>query len=391
MRICFYSSGNSLQGGAERSQARIAQWLIERGDDVHVVLPRESELTEHYRSIGATLHVIYWQHLQKLSDPVHVLKYVLGWPIITFRLCRLLRRERIQVMHVNEILDFQGLVASRLAGVPCATYVRIILPSRLMRRVVRFIALTFANRVVCVSHATHRMALGATRHPKVQVIQNPGADPAVFNPDTVQPVSAPGAEGMRVIGMVAKLVREKGHLLLVEMAARLRDRGFTELCYVIVGGEVAGHEAYARELRDAVRDRELNDVFHFAGQQHDIAGHLAAWDIVCHLPLVEDCFPGVILEAAAMARPIISFDSGGITEQVTHPTSARLVTIGDVDAMTEHAIQLLSDPTTAERMGERARLEVTSKFSRQRHRAELDQLYDDLRNRRKPASADSDM
>lgn len=387
MRICFYSSGNSLQGGAERSQARIVQWLIERGDDVHVVLPRESELTEHYRSIGATLHVIHWQHLQKLSDPVHVLKYALGWPIITFRLYRLLRRQRIEVMHVNEILDFQGLVASRLAGVPCATYVRIILPSRLMRRIVRFVALTFANRVVCVSHATHRMALGETHHRKVQVIHNPGADRTVFDPESVQPVDIPGADGRRVIGMVAKLVREKGHMLLVEMAARLRDRGFTDLYYVIVGGQVAGHEAYARKLRDAVRDRGLDNVFHFAGQQHDIAGHLAAWDIVCHLPLVEDCFPGVILEAATMARPIISFDSGGITEQVTHPTSARLVTIGDVDAMTEHAIQLLSDPTTAEHMGERARQEVTSKFSKERHRAKLDQLYDDLRNRRNSSPA----
>jgi len=385
MRICFYSSGNSLQGGAERSQARIVQYRIDCGDEVHVVLPAKSELTDHYRRIGATMHVIHWQHLQRLTDPVHVLRYLFGWPVITLRLCRLLRRERIDLLHVNEILDFQGLVAARLAGVPCATYVRIILPSRLMRYVVRTIALAFADRVVPVSHATHRLALGGVQNPRVCVIHNPGADLSVFDPKQVKPIHSFGTTAnVRVIGMVAKLVREKGHLIFVELAGRLRDRGYDNLRYVIVGGEVPGHQAYAGELRDAVRARGLDPVFQFAGQQRNIAGYLAGWDIVCHLPLVEDCFPGVILEAAAMQRPILSFVSGGITEQVTHPDSARLVPIGDIDALTRHAAELLDNPDKAVHMGQHARDEVTAKFSIEKNRRQLDRLYDELVHHRHP-------
>lgn len=386
MRICFYSSGNSLQGGAERIQARIVQYLVSSGDDVHVVLPKSSELTEHYQRIGANVHIIFWQHLQRLTDPIHVFRYLFGLPIITFRLIRLLRRERIEIMHVNELLDFQGLVAARLARVPCVTFVRIILPNRFMRWIVRRIGFALAHRVVTVSHATHRMALGGSRSKKHKVIYDPGADLTVFDPDSVAPIQQSRHEGCRVIGMIAKLVREKGHLLLVEIAGRLQKQGYTNLRYQIVGGEVPGHEQYAKELRQAVTRAGLDECVEFLGQQNNVAGYLAGWDIVCHLPLVEDCFPGVILESAAMARPIVSFVSGGIPEQVTHPTSARLVKIGDIDGLQREVIDLLDHPDVASQMGKNARQEVTSRFSIEKHRAEHKKLYDELLHRRNPSA-----
>src|SRR5271169_4250186 len=113
MRICYYSSANSLQGGAELSQVRIVAHLLGNGHEVHVVLPRESELTHHYRQMGANVHVLYWQHLTTLTNVPHVLKYLFWLPIITLRLAWLLRKLRIDVLHVNELLDFQGLAAAR--------------------------------------------------------------------------------------------------------------------------------------------------------------------------------------------------------------------------------------------------------------------------------------
>ncbi len=378
MKICFYSAGNSLQGGAELCQVLLVEHFISQGHDVHVVLPKAGELSAHYESVGAKVHLLYWQQLQTLSDPLHVLKYMLFLPIIIIRLALLLRRIRCDLLHTNEVLDFQGLVAARLAFVPALTYVRIILPNRSLRWIVGRIALILANRVVCVSRAVHHLALFDSKSPKIRVIYDGGPELDKFDPDTVAPVRPAGCEGKLVVGVVAKMVREKGHLLLVEAARRLRDRGYDQLRYVIVGGSVPRHEPYEQELRDTITRYGLKDIFTLVGQQKNIPVYLAGMDIVCHLPLVEDCFPAVPMEAAVMRKPVVSFIAGGIPEQLTSPTSARLVAIGDVDALVEQLIDLIDNPETRAALGAAGRDEITTKFSLDRHLSELKRVYAEL-------------
>ena len=378
MRICLFTSANSLQGGAELCLVLIARHLLAEGHEVHIVLPETSELTEHYESIGVKVHVSYWQHLRTLADPLHVLKYLFYFPIITIRLARLLRRERIDLLHVNEILDLQGLLAARLARTPAITHVRVILPGRALRWVLARIAIALAQRVVCVSGAVHRMALDGSKSPKVHVIYDGGPDLDIFDPDRVEPIRPTDAGDAIVIGMVAKFVRAKGHLALIDLAEKLRDRGYDNLHYVIVGGPVAGHETYADELREQIQARGLADRVHLVGQQHDVAGYIAGMDIVCHLPLNEDPFPGVPMEAAAMRKPVLSFVSGGVPEELTHPDSVRLAPIGDVDALAPHAAELIENPELRRQIGGNAQAEVRSRVSLQKHLAAVDRLYQEL-------------
>lgn len=381
MRICFFTSANSLQGGAEKCQVLIARHQMELGDEVHVVLPGESELTAHYRALGASVHVRRWEHLRTLRDPAHVARYAAGLPVITGRLADLLRARRIDLMHVNEILDFQGLIAARMVGVPSVAFARVILPSPPIRQALAALVTTLADQVVCVSEAVRRLAFGGTNRPKVRVIYDGGPDLEIFDPRRVQPIRPPGARGARVIGMVSKLVREKGHMALLNLAVSLRRRGVRDVHYVIVGGEVPGHEDYAEEVRRRIEREGLSDVVHLVGQRSNVAGYLAGMDLLCHVPLWEDPFPGVPMEAAVMERAVIGFLSGGVPEELTHPTTARLVPIGDVESLADHAVELLDDEELRARMGRAARREVLSKVSLPKHFTEIDALYAELAER----------
>ncbi len=375
MKVCFFSTGNSLQGGAERCQIIIAEHLLKCGHEVHVVLQQESELTDHYRQLGAHVHRIYWQHLRNLSDPLHVLKYLWGLGPTILRVARLLRREHMELMHVNEILDFQGLIAARLAKVPGVVFVRTILPNRWLRRGLAGMVLKLADRVVCVSHAVHRMAMGDSPSKKVCVIYDGGPDERIFDPDRVEPIRQPQADGGIVLGLVAKLVPAKGHLWFVELADRLRRKGYTDVYYTIVGGVVAGYERYEVQLRDEIQRRGLTEAFWLPGKQLDVAPYISGMDVVCHLPAGEDPLPGVPMEAAAMRKPVLSFVSGGVPEELTHPTSARLVPIGDIDALVEHTCELIDDAALRHRMGDCACREVRSKFIMTDHLEQIGALY----------------
>lgn len=379
MRICYFSSANSLQGGAERSQVRLVRHRLSLGDRVHVVLPFESELTAHYRRLGARVHVIYWQHLQTLGDLPHVLRYLLYLPVITLRLARLLRRERIELLHVNEILDLQGLVAARIAGVPALTYVRYVLPNRLLRRIVALLAVALADRVVCNSHACRRLAMEASGSAKIRVIHNGGPDLEEFDPARVEPErpeSVPA--GAVVIGTVAKLVEEKGHHMMVELAKRLTMLGYRELHYVTVGGPVPGHERYARRIHRSIQQAGLEKRWHFLGKRTSVAAPMAGMDIVCHLATCEDTFPAVPQEAAALGKPVLAFRVGGIPEVLTHPGSIRWVELGDIEGLIRQARELLDDPRLRQRIGRAACEEIRRRVSLSRHFAAVDALYREM-------------
>jgi glycosyltransferase involved in cell wall biosynthesis len=375
MKVCFFSTGFSLQGGAERCQVIIARHLLARGHQAHVVLPGESELADHYRKIGAQVHIIYWQHLRKLSDPLHVLKYLFWLLPTVLRVAWLCRRHRIDLVHVNEILDFQGLIAARLAGVRSVVFVRTILDWPLMNGILAAIASCLADEVACVSAAVYREVFRGWRRPHIRVLYDGGPDYATFDPDKVAPVRPDVPRDAPVIGMVSKLVYIKGHLPFLDLARRLDELGCRKAHYVIVGGPVPGHEDYARLVAERIGRYGLSGRVHMVGKQNDVAGWIAGMDIFCHLPLREDPFPGVTMEAAAMRRCILAFISGGVPEQLTHPVSARLAPVGDIDALAGHALRLLEDPALRAEMGRRARQEVKGKFSIPSHLAEVDELY----------------
>jgi len=378
MKVCFFSTGYSLQGGAERCQAIIVRHLLESGHEAHVVLPAESELSEHYRAIGAHVHIIYWQHLRKLSDPLHVMKYLFWLAPTILRVAWLCRKHRIDLVHVNEILDFQGLIAARLAGVPGVVFVRTILDWPLMNGILAGIVASLADAVACVSGAVYRMTFRAWRRRHIRVLHDGGPDYYVFDPEKVAPIRPEIPPGALVIGTVSKLVPSKGHLQFLELAHRLDELGYTHLHYVIVGGPVGGHEAFARLVEKRVEQYGLGRRVHMAGQQNDIAAWLAGMDIVCHLPLVQDSLPGVPMEAAAMGKPILGFISGGVPEELTHPTSARLVPVSDIDALARNAIEIIENPRLRAEMGRRAHEEIRRKFSIPSHLKQVGDLYESL-------------
>ena len=378
MKVCFFSTGYSLQGGAERCQVIIVRHLLESGHEAHIVLPAESELAEHYRQIGAHVHIIYWQHLRKLSDPLHVMKYLFWLAPTILRVAWLCRRHRIDLVHVNEILDFQGLIAARLAGVPCVVFVRTILDWPLMDGILAAIATFLADAVACVSGAVYRIVFRSWRRRHIRVLYDGGPDYDVFDPDKVAPIRPDIPPGALDIGMVSKLVYIKGHLPFLDLARQLDGMGYDHVHYVIVGGLVGGHEEYARLVDERIEQYGLGNRVHMVGQQNDIAGWMAGMDIVCHLPLRDDPLPGVTMEAAAMGKPVLGFISGGVPEQLTHPASARLVPIGDIDALARNAIELIESPKLRAEMGRCARQEVRRKFSITSHLAEVDKLYRSL-------------
>jgi glycosyltransferase involved in cell wall biosynthesis len=96
------------------------------------------------------------------------------------------------------------------------------------------------------------------------------------------------------------------------------------------------------------------------------------------LPSCREGLPNVILEAMAMARPVVATDVGGVSELVEHEVTGFLVEAGHPQPLAQALLRLMDNPGLAAQMGAAGRQLVERQFSLERMVAGTTALYDDL-------------
>jgi glycosyltransferase involved in cell wall biosynthesis len=110
---------------------------------------------------------------------------------------------------------------------------------------------------------------------------------------------------------------------------------------------------------DLVRELGVADAIDWVGEVAEPHPLIAAADVFT-LPSREDPFPLVVLEAMALARPVVAFDVGGVGEQLDD--TGLVVAAEDVDAMAEAVVALLDDEGERRRLGALAAHRVRSLY-----------------------------
>jgi glycosyltransferase involved in cell wall biosynthesis len=380
----YFSSAAHVQGGAAQCMFKNARWLQRCGGKPLVVLPDKGRILDWYEREEIEVLVIPFVQPHRRSSVVYMLRYVLSSIGIALALAALIRQREIGVVHVNEIIYWPGLVAARIAGAKAVCHVRtIIRQPEWMRRTLTEMAYRLSDQVLCVSCAVSEKMFGS-RGGKIRTLYDPGPDLDLFDPGTAGNRGEVRQEmGIEqdafVIGLVSKFTRTKGHLALVEAARRIAEEATgMEVNYLMVGGRVVGHEAYHQAVRDRVSEYGLDSQFVFAGVRADVPRLMNACDVMVHLPQHDDPFPGVVLEAMAMERPVVATKSGGVPEQFEDGHSGLLVPKGDIQALVTVLLGLAKNPLERRRMGKAARAYLTSHFSSERFFLELRGVYEGL-------------
>ena len=92
----------------------------------------------------------------------------------------------------------------------------------------------------------------------------------------------------------------------------------------------------------------------------------------------KESFGLVLLEAMACGVPGIGTNIGGIPEVIEHGTNGYLVELGDVDAVAQYAIELLSDEDKLAEFRMNALEAVQTKFNSETIIEQYEKLYEKL-------------
>lgn len=364
--------------GASRSLLRLLPEVRKRGIEARVVLPEHGPLEEKVRSLGIEVIVDRWLTVidRNRFRSIRLFGLGLGFPVSVWRLVRVIRRHRIRLVHTNTGVMPAPALAARIAGVPHVWHIRdSFIEFRALWRFYRRYITGLSSRVVTVSRA---IAAQFDEAPNVEVIHN-GMPISEF-PERTESMRREFrdryalGEGF-VVGCVGriKLVR-KGQEILIQAAARLRERGIRAK-YLVVGSPFRGNEDHLIRLKQLIRDLGLVEDVVFTGELADVRPAYAAMDVLVLPSAQPEPFGGVVLEAMGMGRPVVATAIGGSLDQVDEGRTGFLVPPGDASALAERLAVLLTDDGLRLKMGEAGRERLVHCFSIEQMIGKLDAAY----------------
>lgn len=122
----------------------------------------------------------------------------------------------------------------------------------------------------------------------------------------------------RVILAPGRMVRRKGHHLIVQAAQRLKANGVKDFLIVFTG-EDQGRTSYTGDLWDLIATTGTNDVIRLAGLTGDLPAAFAASSIAVFASTQAEGISRNILAAQAMGVPVVASDNSAGPDIVLAP------------------------------------------------------------------------
>jgi glycosyltransferase involved in cell wall biosynthesis len=212
-------------------------------------------------------------------------------------------------------------------------------------------------------------------------------DPALVTPERIAAVRSGwdiGPETLAIV-VIGRILRRKGHHIVVRAARRLKELGLRNFTFVFVG-EDPGRSSYAGELWDLVLATQTSDVIRIVGPPDDLPAAYGAATVIVSPAIQLEGSERSVLEAMAMARPVVTSDLAAGTETVLAPPGVaedRMTGLtfkgGDDHELAAALIRLLSASESVRiAVGRRGRERVAAQFASEEGAAQMLALYVEL-------------
>lgn len=354
-------------GGAEVLAARLARQLSDRYRFVFACLDELGSLGEELQRDGFAVQVLGRRP-------------GLDWRCVR-RLARLLRQERVAVLHPHQYTPFFYSSAARWLGrrpplvftehgrhFPDYPRRKRILANRLLLRK--------GDRVVGVGEVVRQALIRNEGIPaqRVSVIYN-GIDLTGFrgngaDREVVRREWGFGAEEL-VLLQVARLDYLKDHATALRTLSQLLPQ-CPQARLVLVG---EGPERPV--IEKLLGELGLHHAVRLLGQRSDVPRLLAGADVFL-LTSISEGIPLTVIEALAAGVPVVASRVGGLPEMVTEGETGLLAPAGDSAALAAQLLRLIRDRQLRQRLVQQGREAALAKWSERRMHAAYAELYDDL-------------
>jgi len=231
------------------------------------------------------------------------------------RLFKLVHTHAIDLVHAHgRAAAWSAFVAARLARVPfLTTWYKGFREQNVLKRRYNGV-MARGDRVIAVSEQIAELI--AERHctPRARIAVIPPSidfdrfDPGALTNERLEAVRAgwgiDPSDETRVVLVPGRMLRRKGHDVVVRAARHLKEMGVTDILFVFAG-EDQGRTRYTGQLWDLVLSTGTADVVRIAGPTADLPAAYATAAAVVSAAVQPEGLQRSLLESLAMARPVV--------------------------------------------------------------------------------------
>ena len=342
--ICFIVGSSGDWGGASRVIFTLLRLLNPERIEPFILLPRKGPIQEELHERG--LRYAIWGPLTEFAGPW---KYVKAY----LRMLRFLRRERVQLVHVNRHVFWRPaeLLAAFTLRVPIIVHYHVIneSPSPFLR---------FCRAAISVSRYTADQSLPADLD-----------KPVIYNSISLARFDA--GRSLRselgllptdvVVSFLGQIRKIKGVQDFIAMAHRIRDPN----ARFLIAGQCRDPQMYPdffapSDLATMIGDDKRICYIDYVSAPENV---YQTSDIIVMPSRWNEPLGLINIEAGACHKPVVATRVGGIPEVVRDGITGFLVEPGDVEGLAQKVQRLIDDPEKRRRMGNAGRLHVEREFT----------------------------
>lgn len=348
MKILCVIDRLCVPGGAERQLATLARALVERGHECTIAaLFAGSNLAGEMQAQGIGFQELGVRRQRNFADAAA-------------RVVSLVRRGKFDVIQAHLL---SSCIASGLSRVLGGETPRVAVLHNLDYEI--YPARTFRQKVLCSLHglALRRLTDGVVAVSE-RVAQHyrdeMGVQQITAIPNSIE-LGGPAetflagreklrrelgvGEGTDLLAYSARMVRQKGHLLLLRALEILRARGTAATLLLVGSGPLEA------EIRTAIGQAGLDSQVMMTGNlpYRDALRHIAASDVFVS-PSSQEGFGLAIAEALALGVPVVATAVGAVPEVVEDGVSGVLAPPGDAEALANTVARVLGDRGLRQRL-----------------------------------------
>lgn len=355
-RIGIYCTSRSL-GGLELNTLRLAQWLEERGWEVHLLL--QSGVPMAVRGAELGLRITTLPDKKGLAGRAF-LKALQDW----VQQCGL----PALIIPYNKDLSLVALykrLFNRRIRLIYQQHMQVGVSKRDPVHTLRYAAL---DAWISPLRYLKEETMAKTRVPasKIQVVPL-GLDPAPFLNSPWTRATARAAfnlpDGPELIGVLGRIDPKKGQDLVIRGIHRLQETYGHDYHLLLVGDATLNEgDAFSRSLKALVQELGITERVHFRGFQPDIMQFFRAIDLFA-MPSHGETYGMVTLEAMAAGVPVVGTGRDGTRELLQNGKFGFLFPKDDTDAFCRSVIAWKEKQDKADWL-EAARREVLANYSK---------------------------
>lgn len=385
IRILFVSHSSNLVG-AEKSLEALLEKIDRNRFEPIVLIPKSGPLQSNIEYLNIKVYTLkcpWWMYSgNNIANRILLLSYcILREIVIVPRLLTILKKEKIDIVYTNTIVNFSGALSAKIAKKPHVWHIREIiinnpdLKSLLPLKFLFKLIVNMSVKIIANSNSTanqfHIHNLGTI----ISVVYN-GIDINKFNcVSSISDIDDSIKQTDWLICVIGSLQRRKAQDDAIK-AIRILKNKIPNIKLLLIGD---GNKHFKKCITELIENLGVGNNISLLGYRKDVPQILQH----CHILIVpswNEPFGRVIIEAMAAGIPVIGVNNGGVKEIISDGITGYLIPSRNPKKIAEKIWFLYQHPSLAKKMGEAGMRSVEENYTIDQYVQNIEKIILELVN-----------